>query len=231
MKISFANTVANLCERIEGTDVDAITNAIGADKRISPYYLRGGLAFGGTCFPRDTKAFMTISRQFNLDPILLAAVEEVNIQQNKHLAVIVKNYLAEENKVSILGIAFKDKTPVTEASPAINLIQELVIDDVDVTVFDPLAMENARTIFDDEISYANSIEECLASSPVCVLTLLSKAYKAAIESYSSDKPLTIVDCWRQIDANKISEKIKIVAIGRADSTDAKAQEFLAVGKQ
>ena len=71
MKISFANTVANLCEHIPGADVDAITNAIGADKRISPYYLRGGLAFGGTCFPRDTKAFMTISRQYDLDPILL----------------------------------------------------------------------------------------------------------------------------------------------------------------
>jgi UDPglucose 6-dehydrogenase len=231
MKISFANTVANLCERIEGTDVDAITNAIGADKRISPFYLRGGLAFGGTCFPRDTKAFMTISRQYNLDPILLAAVEAVNVEQNKHLAAIVKNYLADENKVSILGIAFKDKTPVTEASPAINLIQELVIEDVDVTVFDPLAMENARTIFDDEISYANSIEECLASSPVCVLTLLSKEYKAAIENYSTGKPLTIVDCWRQIETNKVSEKIKIVAIGRADSTKVKTQEFLAVGKK
>jgi hypothetical protein len=92
-------------------------------------------------------------------------------------------------------------------------------------------MENARTIFDDEISYANSIEECLASSPVCVLTLLSKEYKAAIENYSTGKPLTIVDCWRQIEANKVSEKIKIVAIGRADSTKVKTQEFLAVGKK
>lgn len=231
MKISFANTVANLCERIEGTDVDAITNAIGADKRISPYYLRGGLAFGGTCFPRDTKAFMTISRQYDLDPILLAAVEAVNVEQNKYLAAVVKKQLNEENKVSVLGIAFKDKTPVTEASPAINLIQELVIDDVDVTVFDSLAMENARTIYDDEISYANSIEECLASSPVCIVTLMSKDYKQAIENYSAEKPLTIVDCWRQIEAEKLSPNIKLVAIGRADAVDGFARESFAAGKR
>ena len=138
MKISFANTVANLCERIEGTDVDAITSAIGHDKRISPFYFRGGLAFGGTCFPRDTKAFMTISRQHDLNPILLSAVEDVNVEQNKHLAKVVETHLGAENKVSILGVAFKDKTPVTEESPAIHLIQELVIDDVFVTVYDPL---------------------------------------------------------------------------------------------
>ncbi|MEJ7860015.1 MAG: nucleotide sugar dehydrogenase [Pyrinomonadaceae bacterium] len=213
MKISFANTVANLCERIEGTDVDAITNAIGADKRISPYYLRGGLAFGGTCFPRDTKAFMTISRQYDLDPILLAAVEAVNVEQNKHLANVVKKYLAEENKVSVLGIAFKDKTPVTEASPAVNLIQELVIDDVDVTVFDSLAMENAHAIFDDEISYSNSIEECLASSPVCVLTLTSKEYKEAIENYTPEKSVLIVDCWRQINPARLHNNIRLIGLG------------------
>lgn len=214
MKISFANTVANLCERIEGTDVDQITSAIGADKRISPFYLRGGLAFGGTCFPRDTKAFMTISQQYDLDPILLAAVESVNVEQHKHLARVVKEYLNEENKVSVLGIAFKDKTPVTEASPAVNLIQELVIDDVDVTVFDPLAMENAHTFFDDEISYANSIEECLASSPVCVVTLISKEYKNAIENHLPEKPLLIVDCWRQIDSERLHKNVRLISLGR-----------------
>lgn len=214
MKISFANTVANLCERIPGADVDAITNAIGADKRISPYYLRGGLAFGGTCFPRDTKAFMTISRQHGLDPILLDSVERVNVVQNKHLAKLVKSFLTNENKISILGVAFKDKTPVIEASPAIALIQELVIDDVDVTIYDPLAMESAQTVFDDEISYSHTIEDCLKSSPVCVLTLISKEYKKAIESFEPEGHLTVIDCWRQIDPKKLHKNISLLAIGR-----------------
>lgn len=214
MKISFANTVADLCERIDGTDVDRITDAIGADRRISPFYFRGGLAFGGTCFPRDTKAFMTISRQYDLDPILLEAVERVNVEQNKHLAKICKSFLTNEKKISILGVAFKDKTPVIEASPAIALIHELVIDDVDVTIFDVLANEGARTIFDDEISYAQTIEDCLQSSPVCVLTLMSNEYKNAVENFTAEKPLTVIDCWRQIDETKLHENIRLVAVGR-----------------
>lgn len=214
MKISFANTVANLCERIEGTDVDAITSAIGHDRRISPYYFRGGLAFGGTCFPRDTKAFMTISRQYDLNPILLSAVEDVNVEQNKYLAEIVEKHLGDENKVSILGVAFKDKTPVTEESPAIHLIQELVIDDVFVTVFDKMAMENTEFLFGDEIAYANSVEECLESSPVCVLTLMSEEYKEAIENFAPENPLTIIDCWRQLDKNNLHKNIRLVAVGQ-----------------
>lgn len=214
MKISFANTVANLCERIPGADVDAITNSIGVDKRISPYYLRGGLAFGGTCFPRDTKAFMTISRQYDLDPILMDSVERVNVEQNKHLARLVKSFLTNENKISVLGVAFKDKTPVIEQSPAINLIQELVIDDIDVTIYDPLAMDSARTVFDDEISYAPSIEECLKSSPVCVLTLMSKEYKKAVENFAPESPLTIIDTWRQLETDKLHKNIRVVSLGR-----------------
>lgn len=215
MKIGFANTIANLCERLPGADVDAITNAIGEDKRISPYYLRGGLAFGGTCFPRDTKAFMTILRQLGLDPVLISAVETVNNNQNAHLAQLVRAQLTEEKKVSVLGVAFKDKTPVVEASPAVSLIQDLVIDDVDVTVFDPLAIDTVKTIFDDEISYASSIEECLKSSAVCVVSLMSREYKAAVENFEPQTSLLVIDCWRQIDISKVNENITVVALGRA----------------
>lgn len=214
MKISFANTVANLCEQIPGTDVDAITNAIGGDRRISPYYLRGGLAFGGTCFPRDTKAFMTISRQYGLKPTLIEAVEEVNIEQNRRLARLVEENFTEDRKVSILGLAFKDETPVVESSPAIELIQELVINDVDVTVYDPLAMESVKAIFGDEVTYANSVKECLNSSPVCVVTLLSKVYKEAIETCVPEGDLVVIDAWRQINMEKVDERVSVIAVGR-----------------
>ena len=91
-------------------------------------------------------------------------------------------------------------------------------------------MENARTVFDDEISYADSIEDCLKSSPVCVVTLMSKEYKKAIENFASEKPLTIVDCWRQIEVNKISPNIKVVAVGRADNGKTITPGTFAVGK-
>lgn len=215
MKISFANVVGSLCERIPGADVDAITTAIGADKRISPYYLRSGLAFGGTCFPRDTRAFMTISRQLGLEPTLIDAVEQVNIEQNKRLSQITKACLTIEKKVSVLGLAFKERTAVIEASPAILLIQELVIDDVDVTVFDPLALDNTKAVFDDEITYAASVLDCLNASPVCVLTLMSADYKNAVEEFIPERPMVVVDCWRQIDASRVHEHVSIVSVGLA----------------
>ncbi len=218
LKISFANSVANLCEKIPGADVDAITSALGADKRISPYYFRGGLAFGGTCFPRDTKAFATISNQHDVSPVLIEAVEQVNIDQNRHLTEIINSQLKEDKKVSFLGVAFKDKTPVIEESPAIVSIQELVIEDVDVTIFDPLAMESARTIFDDEISYTSSIEDCLQSSSVCVLTLMSKNYVKAIEEFEPEDEIVIIDCWRQLNRSSVHENVKIVALGRHNET-------------
>lgn len=218
MKISFTNSIANLCEKIEGTDLDAITEAVGADKRISPYYFRGGLAFGGTCFPRDTKALMTISDQYGIKPTLISAVEDVNNEQNRHLAEIVKSNIKNDKKVSILGLAFKDKTPVIEESPAIKLIESLINEDYDVTVYDPLAMEAVKVLFNDQIRYANSIIDCLESSKVCVVTLMSDDYKKAVEQFETNENLIVIDCWRQINEENLAKNIKLVAIGRYSNT-------------
>lgn len=215
MKISFANTLANICEKIPGADVDAITNAIGVDRRISPYYLKGGLAYGGACFPRDTKAFITIARQFGNDAELIKATERVNEYQNRHLAGLVLSHMSDDKSVSVLGLAFKTNTPVVDESPAVRLIQELVNEDIDVTVFDPLALESTHAVFDDEIAYANSTEECLSSSSVCVITLQDTEYKRVAESFIPEKSLTIIDCWRVLDPAKLHERITYIGLGRA----------------
>jgi UDPglucose 6-dehydrogenase len=157
---------------------------------------------------------MTISRQYGIDPALMAAVEDVNNRQNIHLARLVMANLSDEKKVSLLGLAFKDKTAVVEASPAISLIHELVINDIDVTVFDPLAQDVVNTIFGDEIAYASSIEEALKSAPVCVVTLMSWEYKTAIERFRPETPLLVIDCWRQINTSKIDRNISVIAAGR-----------------
>jgi len=136
------------------------------------------------------------------------------IIQNQHLADVVLSNLGADKKVSILGLAFKYKTPVTEASPALSLIRELVANDVDITVYDPLAMDSVRSIFDDEISYAASIEDCIAASSVCVVTLMSDAYKTAVESFSATD-LIVIDCWRQIDISKTNRNTRVIMMGRS----------------
>ena len=170
MKISFANTLSNICERIPDAQIDDITTALGSDKRVSPYYLTGGLAFGGTCFPKDNRAFMAFANRYGVDATLAEATDTVNESQAKHLTDTVLSIQAAngDRRVSILGLAFKANMPVIEESPAIKLIRSLLEENMDVTVYDPLAMDLTKEQFGDAIAYAPSVAlaHALLSSPV-----------------------------------------------------------------
>ena len=230
MKISYANTLANICEKIPNADIDAITKAVGVDKRVSPFYFRGGLSFGGTCFPRDTKAFMAIAKQCGNDAELIKAVEKVNAFQDQHLVAVVRSHISSlrDRTVGILGLSFKPDTPVITESPAIRLIETLLEDNLRIVVYDPLAIENTRTLFKDSIEYVSSAEECLAQSSLCVITQCSDEFKSAVESYSPDGPMKIVDCWRDIDPSKLDGRVECIALGRAIHypDDARAERTL-----
>jgi len=219
LKISYANTVANICERIPGADVDAITQAIGMDRRISPYYFRGGLSFGGMCFPRDTRAFVATVEHHGLESHLIKAVEQVNRYQDVHLAQVVLGEVSglENKTIGILGLAFKPNTPVITESAAIRLIEELLRHDLRVVVYDPLAIENAKAVFNERIEYVSSAPECLAQSGVCVLTYRAPELKEAVENYTPTVPVTLVDGWRIIDPAKLDNRVKYVPLGRASS--------------
>ncbi len=89
MKISYANALADMCERLPGADVDTVTDALGLDTRIGPKYLRGAIAYGGPCFPRDNKAFAVLARDLGAEPLLAEATDAVNVAQTDRLARIV----------------------------------------------------------------------------------------------------------------------------------------------
>ena len=217
MKISFANTLANICEAIPGADVDAITRALGADKRISPYYIRGSLAYGGPCFPRDNKAFVTFARNYGREARLAETTDEVNQYQIHHLKNLVLRHLPDDRKVSVLGLAYKPDTPVIEESAAIKLIEELISKEVKITVYDPLAMENTRMVFGDTINYASSLRECLSSSTCWIFTLPYNEFRAVDDSFVTSNKTVIIDCWRMLDQAKLSQKVKHVRLGEASS--------------
>jgi UDPglucose 6-dehydrogenase len=219
LKISFANSVANLCERIPGADVDVITRAIGVDRRVAPYYFQGGLAFGGTCFPRDTKAYMTLAEKYGVRADLVHAVDRVNQYQNQHLVEVVLRELENvENKtVGVLGLAFTSYTPVVTESPAIKLIAELLKHDIRVVAYDPLAIDNARTVFGSAVEYVHSAENCLSQAGLVVVTLRSPELKRAVEEYTPNHSLTVVDCWRIIEPRTLNAQIKYIPFGRYNS--------------
>lgn len=217
LKISFANTLANICERIPGADVDIITKTLGADRRISPYYLRGGLSYGGTCFPRDTKAFIAFTKKYGYETELIKAVEKVNKFQGQHLAEKVLTHIscADERSISILGLSFKPNTPVITGSPAIKLINKLLKENIRIIVYDPLAMENVKAVLGDKVLYANSVRNCILQSSVCVITTQADEFKSIDESYIVHNPTTIIDCWRILDPTKLgkSRKVRYIALG------------------
>jgi len=217
MKISYANNLANICERVLGTDIDDITKALGADKRISPFYLKGGPAFGGPCFPRDGRAFVSFARKNGVAAKLAKATDEVNRYQLEHLTKIVLNEVkqAKDKTVSVLGLAYKPKTPVIEEAAAIKLVEELVKNGVKVFVYDPLAMENTKALFGDKIKYASSVKECVAAAPVCVITTPDKEFKTFGESGFQNREMTVIDCWRILDPAKLGKRVKYIGWGKA----------------
>lgn len=216
MKISFANTLANICETIPGADIDHITRALGADKRISPYYIKGGLSYGGPCFPRDNRAFAAFAQNSGVDAKLAKTSDDVNQFQIKHLYEKVISFIGDGNDiVSILGLSYKPNTPVIEESPSIKIIEELLKKDLEVIVYDPMAIENARALFGDNILFATSVKDCFYHSSIVILATQVDEFKSIDDSFIFHSPTTIFDCWRIIDPSIFKKNVKYVAIGKA----------------
>ncbi len=148
-KISFINEIANLCEEV-GADITDVARGIGLDSRIGPQFLKAGIGYGGSCFPKDTKALHQHAGSRGYTFTLLNAVIEVNrIQRYRFLARIRRALEPLSDKtLGILGIAFKPGTDDIREAPAIDLMRELRRDGVRLKATDPKAIENARRVFD-----------------------------------------------------------------------------------
>src|SRR3954468_22932124 len=158
-RISFMNDIAILCEKL-GADVDLVRKGMGSDRRIGFPFLFPGIGYGGSCFPKDVRALMAMGRDFGIELDLLRAVERTNERQKKSLlahAVRHFNHGGEglSGRVCALwGLAFKPNTDDMREAPAVDLIEGLIGKGARVQCHDPIAMDNARTIFGDRVHYA-----------------------------------------------------------------------------
>jgi len=151
MKISFANFIGNIAEKFNANP-NNITKALGYDKRISPHYIKSGLSFGGTCFPRDTWAFIQMSENVGLDAIHIKSTQVINENQNINLYNKIKGF--KNKKIGIYGLSFKPNTYVTTESPGNILYERLLNEKYDVTYYDELIMSKYTDNFD------KFIEDC-----------------------------------------------------------------------
>lgn len=156
MKISFINAVATVCEAV-GADIEDVCKGIGSDSRIGPRFLRAGIGYGGSCFPKDVAAFRAAAREHGYKFELLDEVHRINEQQRQRFLKKVRTALwtLKNKRLAVLGLAFKNGTDDVRDSPAIEIIQSLLAEGCHITAFDPAAMQRARAVLGDSIIYAS----------------------------------------------------------------------------
>jgi UDPglucose 6-dehydrogenase len=220
-KISFANLLARLCERLPGGDVDAVTSAMGLDSRIGGKYLKGAIAFGGPCFPRDNLAFAALARSLGASVTLPEATEAFNQQQVFWLTQVVKTLLPRNGRAGILGLAYKPNSGVVEESAGLRLAQALLSEGLPVAVYDPAAMSEAQNALlpanqpPAQITFAASAAECVEQSDVVICTTPWEEFKElAVADFVGDgQTRTLIDCWRLLGHLRGHAQLSYVPLG------------------
>jgi UDPglucose 6-dehydrogenase len=170
-KITFMNEIALLCERL-GADVDMVRRGIGSDERIGKRFLFPGIGYGGSCFPKDVQALVKSSEEANYDFKILNAVMDVNERQKLHLIPKIRKYFSGNLKgrhFALWGLAFKPNTDDIREAPALYMIDALLAEGATLSVFDPEAMHNVRSLLGDKVAYAENQYEALEGADALII--------------------------------------------------------------
>lgn len=171
LKISYINEIANFCEKI-GANINDVTKGMSYDKRIGNKFLNPGIGYGGSCFPKDTKALYHLSKEYDCEIKTLKASIEINKNQKM---VLIKKILEEfENidgkTISILGLTFKPKTDDLREAPSIDNIKYLLEKDVKIKAYDPIGINNFKKVFtSDKISFYDNIDDAVKESDITLI--------------------------------------------------------------
>jgi UDPglucose 6-dehydrogenase len=172
LKISFINAVSNLCEAADA-NVEQVARGVGLDSRIGPKFLRPGIGYGGSCFPKDVAAFRNVAEQMGVDFNLLSEVEKINTNQKKRFLSKVRSALwtLRGKRLAVLGLAFKGETDDIRESPAIDVIEMLLAEGCSVAAYDPAAMKRAAEELkpSGQMRYAVSVEDATRDADALLL--------------------------------------------------------------
>jgi len=170
-RISFMNEIANLCDKV-GANVDAVRKGVGSDSRIGQSFLFPGPGYGGSCFPKDVKALVSMGAGCGVPLEVLAAVESANERQKRVLVQKVRDALGNElegRRIALWGLAFKAGTDDMREAPALTLIEALLHEGVSICAHDPAAVEHARALLGNRIDYAETNYEALVGADALVV--------------------------------------------------------------
>ena len=170
LKISYINEIANLCELV-GADIESVAEGMGMDPRIGNRFLHAGIGYGGSCFPKDTKALHWLSNYYDKEIKTVKAAIEVNDNQKVKLIKKTRNYYEDLSglNVAVLGLAFKPGTDDLREAPSLVNIPILLDDGANIKAWDPVAVENYKKFYPNEINYCDTIEETLKDADICFI--------------------------------------------------------------
>jgi UDPglucose 6-dehydrogenase len=177
-KVSFINEIANLCERI-GCDVHDVARGIGMDKRIGSKFLHPGPGFGGSCFPKDTRALSSVAKQFDSESLIVDAVIEVNQRQRRAMLTKIRKLVGElkGTNVAVLGLSFKPETDDMREAPSVEIIRGLLEAGANLRAYDPVATNEARKILPD-LNYAEDEYSAVTNADVLVFVTEWNQFRA-----------------------------------------------------
>lgn len=186
-KISFANLISLYCEK-SGANVDTVLDAVGLDKRIGRVFMNPGVGYGGSCLPKDVRALIKIGHNYNIGTSFLNSVEQINVESRKNLISKIFKKI-KGNHVAIWGLSFKPETDDIREAPSIYIINSLLEKNFKINVYDPVAMENIKKLFNHKINY-------------------SKNPYSAVENVDGLIVVTEWNEFKQINLNKVKELMK-----------------------
>ena len=216
-KISFINQLSNICQNIPGANIDDIAKTIGLDPRIGKLFLNAGPGYGGSCLPKDMKALINFARDVGVKPVLLNAVEEINVKQLEQIIKLIEKKLRDisSKRITIMGTAFKPDTDDVRDSISIELIKKLLKMKANITIYDPKAIENTRKIFGKKISYENSMIHALDKTQCAIFMTHWKEFQNIDNKLIRHmKRKLIIDCRRIFTGKKIDAEYYALGIGK-----------------
>lgn len=220
-KISYANMLSDICDRLPGADVDVVTGAVGLDSRIGAKSLKGAVAFGGPCFPRDNVALGALARKIGARADIAEATQMINMYQLQRLIALIEKQ-AETDRIGILGLSYKPGTYVVEESQGIQLANQLVRQGYRVAVYDPKALQEAQGHLDPSIHSASSVRECVElSDTIVIMTPWPEFAQELTGDLLCQIPVAkvIIDCWRILDRDQLLGSCELTYLGCGDTME------------
>lgn len=227
-KITFANMLSDICEKLPGGDIDVVTNALGLDSRIGRRYLTGSIGYGGPCFPRDNVALSFIAKELGVKAALAETTDSMNRSNGEKVSARILPMLPPGSTVAVLGLSYKPFSHVTEESQGVYIAQHLSKNGFRVVAYDPMSSEMELEEIRRHIVVLDSISDCIAQSDAVLITTPDPVFaELGRADFTNDRAeVVVIDFWRLLKTKLDGQpNIRYVGIGLGDNDEANARRL------